>query len=183
MPADARDERVVLAVALQRPGVVETDAEQAAGSMAPRYQVAEVDVGDSNTQASTAMRSVQVGRLNLRLMLERDASEGYATLGVARIVERRADNKLVLDAQYVPPMLHAPAPRRSSTATCASCAGCCTSAARRWRRALAQPGRGGVAEIADFLLLQAVNRSQPLFAHLQQRCRCCTRERLLRRCA
>jgi type VI secretion system protein ImpJ len=34
---------------------------------------------------------------------------------------------------------------------------------------LSQPGRGGVAEIADFLLLEAVNRSEPLFVHLQQR--------------
>jgi type VI secretion system protein ImpJ len=34
---------------------------------------------------------------------------------------------------------------------------------------MAQPGRGGVAEIADFLLLEAVNRSQPLFIQLQQR--------------
>ena len=35
---------------------------------------------------------MQIGRLNLRLMLERDAGEGYAALGVARVVERRADN-------------------------------------------------------------------------------------------
>jgi type VI secretion system protein ImpJ len=33
---------------------------------------------------------------------------------------------------------------------------------------LVQPGRAGVGEIADFLLLQVVNRHQPLFAHLQR---------------
>ena len=33
---------------------------------------------------------------------------------------------------------------------------------------LAQPGRAGVGEISDFLLLEAVNRSEPLFAQLRQ---------------
>jgi type VI secretion system protein ImpJ len=33
---------------------------------------------------------------------------------------------------------------------------------------LAQPGRAGVGEIADFLLLEAVNRNEPLFAHFAQ---------------
>ena len=68
--------------------------------------MAEVEVGDSNTNVDRDT-ALQIGRLNLRLMLERDAGEGYATLGVARVIERRADNKLVLDTQYIPPMLHA----------------------------------------------------------------------------
>ena len=45
VPMDARNERVVLALVLQRPGIVESDAEQAAGAMGPRYRVAEVEVG------------------------------------------------------------------------------------------------------------------------------------------
>ena len=41
-----------------------------------------------------------------------------------------------------------------------------SSARRGARGRLGQPGRGGVAEIADFLLLEAVNRIEPLFAYL-----------------
>ena len=167
VPSDARNERVVLAVALQRPGIVESDAEQAAGSMGPRYQVAEVSVGDSNTNVDRDA-SVQVGRLNLRLMLERDAGEGFATLGVARVIERRADNKLVLDAQYIPPMLHAPGHPILDGYVRELC-GLLHQRGEALAARLAQPGRGGVAEIADFLLLEAVNRSQPLFMQLQQR--------------
>lgn len=167
VPNDARNERVVLAVALQRPGIVETDAEQAGGSMGPRFQVAEVSVGDSNTNVDRDA-SVQVGRLNLRLMLERDAGEGYATLGVARVVERRADNKLVLDAQYVPPMLHAPGHPILDGYLRELC-GLLHQRGEALAARLSQPGRGGVGEIADFLLLEAVNRSQPLFLQMQQR--------------
>jgi type VI secretion system protein ImpJ len=167
VPGDARNERVVLAVALQRPGIVESDAEQAAGSMAPRFQVAEVNIGDTNTNVDRDA-SVQIGRLNLKLMLERDAGEGFATLAVARIVERRADNKLVLDAQYVPPMLHSQGHPILDGYLRELC-GLLHQRGEALAARIAQPGRGGVAEIADFLLLEAVNRSQPLFMQLQQR--------------
>ena len=167
IPVDARNERVVLALALQRPGIVESDAEQAAGSMGPRYRVSEVSLGDSNTNVDRDA-SVQIGRVNLRLLLERDAGEGYATLGLARVIERRADNKLVLDAQYIPPMLHAQAHPILDGYTRELC-GLLHQRGEALAARMAQPGRGGVAEIADFLLLEAVNRSQPLFIQLQQR--------------
>lgn len=165
--ADVRNQRVVLALALQRPGIVESDAEQAAGSMGPRYHVAEVEVGDTNTNIDRDA-SLQIGRLNLRLMLERDAGEGYATLAVARIVERRADNRLVLDAQYIPPMLHAQAHPILDGYLRELC-GLLNQRGEALAQRLVQPGRGGVGEIADFLLLEAVNRSQPAFVQLQQR--------------
>ena len=123
IPADARNEIVVLAVTLQRPGVVETDAEAAAGAMGPRFTAAEVNVGDSNSQLDRDA-ALQIGRLNLRLMLQRDAGEGYATLGVARVVERRADNRVVLDPGFVPPLLHAAELTPCWTAMCANSAAC-----------------------------------------------------------
>jgi type VI secretion system protein ImpJ len=167
VPADARNERVVLALTLQRPGIVESDAEEAGGSMGPRYRVAELSIGDSNTNVDRDA-SVQIGRLNLRLMLERDTAEGYATLGVARVVERRADNKVVLDTQYIPPMLHAQG-HPILDAYLRELCGLLHQRGEALAARLAQPGRGGVAEIADFLLLEAINRSQPLFMQLQQR--------------
>ena len=167
VPADARNERVVLALTLQRPGIVETDAEQAAGSMGPRYQVAEVAIGDSNSNVDRDA-SVQIGRLHLRLMLERDTAEGYATLGVARVVERRADNKVVVDTAYIPPMLHAQGHPILDAYVRELC-GLLHQRGEALAARLAQPGRGGVAEIADFLLLEAINRNQPLFMQLQQR--------------
>lgn len=167
VPSDARNERVVLALVLQRPGIVETDAEQASGAMGPRYRVTELDIGDNNTNVDRAA-SVQLGRTHLRLMLERDAGEGYATLAVARVVERRADNRLVLDTNYIPPMLHAPGNAILDGYVRELC-GLLHQRGEALAARLASPGRGGVAEIADFLLLEAVNRSQPMFLHLQQR--------------
>ncbi|MFG6413059.1 type VI secretion system baseplate subunit TssK [Roseateles sp. DC23W] len=165
IPGDARNEIVVLAVTLQRPGVVETDAEGAAGAMGARFSAAEVSVGDSNSQLDRDA-ALQVGRLNLRLMLARDAGDGYATLGVARVVERRADNRVVLDPTYVPPLLHAPAHPVLDGYVRELC-GLLNQRGEALAARLSAPGRGGVGEIADFLLLEAVNRNQSTFNHLR----------------
>jgi type VI secretion system protein ImpJ len=134
--------------------------------MPPRFVATEVNVGDTNVTGERAA-PIHIGRVNLRVMLARDATEGYATLGLCRIVERRADNKLVLDAQYIPPTLHA-----GSNDVLASYLrelhGLLHQRGEALAARLAQPGRAGVGEIADFLLLETVNRNEPLFAQLRQ---------------
>ncbi|HSI58740.1 MAG TPA: type VI secretion system baseplate subunit TssK [Ideonella sp.] len=166
VPADVRDELVVLAAVLQRPGVAESDAESDTGSMPPRFRAAEVEVGDTNV---TGERSapVQIGRLNLRVMLARDATEGYATLGLCRVIERRADNKLVLDTAYVPPTLSVGG-NEILASYVRELHGLLHQRGEALGARLAQPGRAGVGEIADFLLLEAVNRHEPVFAQLRQ---------------
>ena len=165
VPVDVRNELVVLAITLQRPGVIDSDAEEQGGSLGTRYKAIEVEVGDSNTNADRDA-VLQIGRLNLRLMLARDAVEGYATIGVARIIERRADNKVVLDPHYVPPMLHARG-HVILDGYVRELYGLLHQRGEALGARLAQPGRSGTGEIADFLLLETVNRNEPLFAHLQ----------------
>ena len=166
VPADARDQVVVLAVAMARPGVAESDVEAGETAMPPRFRAANIEVADSH---ATSLREapLQIGRLNLRLMLARDANEGYTTIGVARLVERRADGRVALDPGFVASMLHA-----TASPVLDSCLREIHGMLHQRGEALAarmvQPGRAGVGEIADFLMLQVVNRFQPLFAHLQR---------------
>jgi type VI secretion system protein ImpJ len=146
--------------------VAETDAESDAGSMPPRFHSAEVEVGDTNVTGQR-VAPVQVGRINLRIMLARDAGEGVATIGLCKVVERRADNKLILDATYIPPTLHS-----SGNELLAShlreLHGLLHQRGEALAARLAQPGRAGVGEIADFLLLESINRHEPLIAQLRQ---------------
>lgn len=164
--ADVRDQLLVLALPLVRPGVVESDVEAAEGTAPPRYRAADVDTADVHAQ-SLREAPLQVGRPNFRLMLARDAGEGFATLGVARIIERRADGRVLLDAQYVPPMLDVSA-HPVLDGWLREIHGMLHQRGEALAARLAQPGRAGIGEIADFLLLQTVNRQQPLFAHLQR---------------
>jgi type VI secretion system protein ImpJ len=108
---------------------------------------------------------IQIGRLRLQLLKEADVSAAYIGLGIARVTERRADNRIVLDRDYVPPMLDA-----SADSTLANLVrdvhGLLHQRGDALAARLVQPGPGGVAEIADFLWLETVNRFEPLFAHL-----------------
>jgi type VI secretion system protein ImpJ len=166
VPSDVRDQIVVLAVPMSRPGVPESDVEASDGSMPPRFRASDIDVADSHA-ASLREAPLQIGRLNLRLMLARDANEGYTTIGVARIVERRADGRVTLDPNYVPPMLHAPA-HLVLDGYLREVHGMLFQRGEALAGRLVQPGRAGMGEIQDFLLLQVVNRFQPVFAHLQR---------------
>ncbi len=164
IPADAKDERIVLALPLRRQGALEADIEGRDRIGLTRYATEEIDVGD-NTLANAPTALVQVGRLRLALMLESDATDAYATLIVARITERRADNRIVLDKTCIPPTL---AVRGEATLAgwIGEIVGLLHQRGEALGSRLAQPGRGGVAEIADFLLLQTVNRFEPVFKHL-----------------
>jgi type VI secretion system protein ImpJ len=125
-----------------------------------------MDVADSHA-ASLRLAPLQIGRLNLRLMLERDANEGYAHLGVARIAERRSDGRVLLDNQYIAPILHV-TEHQVVEGYLREVMGLLHQRGDTLAGRLAQPGRAGVGEIADFLLLQICNRYEPLLAHLRQ---------------
>lgn len=167
VPEDARDLTVVLALPVARRGVAEAShGAQAEGTGGhdgfARHRIAETEVLDSNDGAVGAAL-VQVGKLQLRLAFERDVVHAHTSLGIARIVERRADNSLVLDAAYVPPCLD----YRVSRRLCGfvdELVGLMHQRADALAARLAQPAATGAAEIADFLLLQVLNRAEPLFA-------------------
>jgi type VI secretion system protein ImpJ len=166
IPPDVRNERVVLAVALIRPGVAESDVEDGSSTMPARFHAVEMDVADSHA-ASLRQAPLQIGRLNLRLILERDANEGYSHLGVARIVERRADGRVLLDASHMPPLLHV-GDNSVADGYLREVIGMLHQRGEALASRLAQPGRAGVGEIADFLLLQLCNRYEPQLIHARQ---------------
>ncbi|MCC8402944.1 type VI secretion system baseplate subunit TssK [Paraburkholderia sp. MMS20-SJTN17] len=167
VPEDARDLTVVLALPVARRGVPEAShGAQTEGAGGPdgftRHRIAETEVLDSNDGAVGAAL-VQVGKLQLRLAFERDVAHAHTSLGIARIVERRADNSLVIDAAYAPPCLD----YRVSRRLCGfvdELVGLMHQRADALAARLAQPAATGAAEIADFLLLQVLNRAEPLFA-------------------
>jgi type VI secretion system protein ImpJ len=162
VPADARNQRVFLAIpsrqASSRQAVLSGDA----GRGLHRYDTAEIEAED-NTSDGTA--PIQVGQLRMRLLLEKEANDAYSCLGAARLIERRADNQVELHRHYIPPMLNI---RNDGVlhGFVQEVVGMLRQRGDELAVQVSQPGRGGVAEIADFLLLQTINRYQPLLIHL-----------------
>jgi len=163
IPEDARNALVYLSLPIRRPGTIETADGEGADGLA-RYWVDEDEVRDSNPGIES-IADVRVGKLRMRLLLESERRDEYACLGVARVIENRADDRLVLDEAYFSPALDCQAvpglmglPRELQ--------GLLSHRAEALAGRVSVSGRGGAAEIADFLMLQVVNRYQPLVAHL-----------------
>ena len=113
-----------------------------------------------HTHAVDDPEPVQTAALNLGLRRARDLGDALAGLGVARIVERRADGQVVLDRSYV-----APQTRLDASGQLSADAKLLHGLVRqRAEQLAAQMGQlsHGVSEMADFLMLQTLNRAEPL---------------------
>jgi type VI secretion system protein ImpJ len=164
VPATLRDSLVVLTLPVRRPGADEADLTGGPADSLARYTAGELEVKDSNASFDrTAL--IQVGRLRLQLVKEADVIAAYTGLGVSRVVERQADNRVVLDRRYVPPLLDVGAdPTLASFVR--DIHGLLHQRGDALAQRLSQPGPGGIAEIAEFLWIKTINRYEPLFAHL-----------------
>ena len=162
--ATVRDDTIVLALPLRRPGARESNAE--GEDELVRHRVLESEVPDANT-AGERSATVQLGLLHTRLLRASDATDAWTTLNVARVLERRVDNQVLLERQLLPPLLDTAA-HPLLKGWLDELLGLLRQRAEALAGRLSQGGTGGVAEIADFLLLQTVNRNEPLFAHLSR---------------
>ncbi|BAO90453.1 type VI secretion system baseplate subunit TssK [Caballeronia cordobensis] len=162
IPENAANVTVMLALPVRRPGSPESGGDEHADNLA-RYRAGDVEVHDSN-DADALATLLQVGKLRLRLALSPDVAHAHACAGVAHVIERKSDGRVVLDDEYCAPCLdYRVAGKLARFAT--ELAGLLQQRGEALAGRLAQPDGAGMAEIADFLLLQIVNRAQPLVAH------------------
>ena len=105
-----------------------------------------------------------IGRLRFRYLLETEELAGYSCLGLARIIEVQADRRVQLDDRFIPPCLRVSA-TVVLTNLVAELVGMLGQRAEALASRLGQPGARGVADVADFMLLQTINRWHPLIAH------------------
>ena len=164
LPEGTRNAVVYLGLALQQDGNPEVTS-PTGGPEEPRarYLLRGFEAFDTHSE-STIAAELAVGRLRLRYLLETGELAGFSRLGLARIVEVQSDRRVVLDDRYMPPCLRISAVSSLANLT-AELVGMLGQRAEVLAGRLGQPGARGVADIADFLLLQAVNRWTPLMAH------------------
>lgn len=165
IPSTSKNELLMLAVPVRRHGSVEVDSGDTTDATFARYTASDMEVADHNS-GSDSRAPLRLADLKLRLLLARDLTDAWVTMGVVRIVERRADNLVVLDRTFIPPCL-AVTVSPVLSAYLQELEGMLHQRGEALASRLAHPGRGGVAEIADFLFLQTVNRYEPLVAHLR----------------
>ncbi|MFM5554097.1 type VI secretion system baseplate subunit TssK [Aeromonas veronii] len=159
--ASVANQKVYLALPLSVSGVNEVNQ---GGQVATRLQAHRHDVRDLHSEGGDVV-SIEVGRVSLRLMLEREDRSAYASLAIARILDKRPDGGLVLDPNFMPCSISVSAIPTLKRFLGES-AGLVAERARSLSQRIAAPGQQGVADVAEFMMLQLLNRAQPQLSHL-----------------
>ncbi|UXU85767.1 type VI secretion system baseplate subunit TssK [Burkholderia sp. S-53] len=161
------DQLIYLAVPIRVPNGEETTFDNGADSLA-RYAVFDTELRDTNS-IGQGPKDVQLSNLRLRLVPEKELTDAWIGLALARVKTIRADGSIELDDTLVPPVSGYGASDRL-TGWLAKI----HDLTRLRANALAQRLTGGdgnagtAAEISDYLLLQTLNRYEPLLQHLRR---------------
>lgn len=160
--ADVRDQRLLLAVPLRRPGEAEVSREPSSEELL-RLELREVQAANAAGNSGDPA-TLEVGALRTRFLLEREATEAYAAIPLVHVVECRADQQVVLDDSFIPTVLQLRAASRLATLT-GELLGLFHQRGEALSGRVVATSRGAASELADFLMLQTINRYQPLLAH------------------
>jgi type VI secretion system protein ImpJ len=163
VPAGIHNAVVYLALPVRRPGAVDVLPEENTQGIA-RYYSSEMQVRDVTVEGGDS-QTVDVSKLRLRVLFETDDLSGYTCIGVLRVAEAREDKDVLLDGQYLPTSLDCrAAPKLSGFVS--ELVGLLHHRGESIAGRLADARRGGTAEIADYMLLQLINRLEPFVQHL-----------------
>lgn len=160
---NTQDEVVYLCIPLRRPGAQESIRDQEDYPQA-RYRAYNFDARNSTSQSGEPAR-IQIGKLRICLKLGSEDLSGYAAIPLTRIKERPTAKAVKLDRHFIPPVMSCQAAPEIK-AYFEEIKGLLKQRGEALSHRLTDSGRAGSAEIADYMLLQVVNRAEPLFKHL-----------------
>ncbi len=165
LPENTHNSVVYLGIPLRRAGSLEVQMEGSTTNLA-RYEASDHAIHDAVSDESDS-RQIQIGKLRIRLLLETDDLSGYACIGIARVVEKKEDKQILLDKSYIPPTTDI----KSSEILkgfLSELASMLNHRAESIAGRLADARRAGTAEVSDYMLLQLINRVEPLIIHYTQ---------------
>ncbi|MEA3084933.1 MAG: type secretion system protein ImpJ [Paraburkholderia sp.] len=161
------EQLVYLAVPIRVPNAEETIFDDKADSLA-RYAAFDIDLRDTNSVAQ-GPKTVQLSNLRLRLLPEKELTDAWIGLALTRVKKISADGSIELDDTVVPPVSG-----YGASALLTSWLEKIHDLTHLRANSLAQrltggDGQAGVAaEVSDYLLLQTLNRYEPLLQHLRR---------------
>lgn len=165
IPENTHNSVLYVCVPVKRPGAVDVIAEENTQGLA-RYFSFEQETRDVSNESGDNI-SMHVGKLRFRLMLETDDLSGYACIGLIRIAESREDKNILLDDSYIATCLDCKkSPKLAGFLT--ELIGLLHHRGEAIAGRLADANRGGTAEIADYMMLQLINRLEPMSNHLSK---------------
>ncbi|MEJ1157594.1 type VI secretion system baseplate subunit TssK [Prosthecomicrobium sp. N25] len=128
------------------------------------YPVPETII-DSTSEIRTE-DEIEVGHLRFTYEVRKTPKPGYVNMGIARILEVR-DRTVVFDDKYVPPIL-VTAVSPVVDGWIDRVIGWIDTKLEELARYAADPSAGGGLQSVDYLVLQLLNRVEPVYRHLRR---------------
>lgn len=154
---------IYLALPIISDVINEVEGMHSAGQSSGRYRINYSDVRDLHTNEGDAS-TLALGQLLPRLMSGAEDLSAWVTIPLCRIRERHANGMLELDPEFIPSSMTIHASRtlaRYLSEVTAAVANRAQELAKR----IGAPSQQGIADVAEFMMLQMFNRNQTKFAH------------------
>jgi len=159
VPENTQNAIVYLGVPVKRPGSRDVLLGEG-GQGLVRYEALEHECRDSSSETGD-IEKISIGKLRLRLLLETEDLSGYACVGLARILEARDDKNIILDTEYIPPCVNFRV-SKILTGFATELTGLLHQRGESIAGRMVDASRAQTAQVADYMMLQMVNRLEPL---------------------
>ena len=166
LPVSLTNAIIYLCLPIQQPNSAEVEISEGSFISSTRYIAATEDAVDY-INGSNGIANIRIASLRMKFMLETDDRTGLHCIGLIRIREVGADKKAIIEPGYIPPVLSS-----LQSQSIQDFINEILAMLRHRADALAQrvsgSGNQGIAEISDFLLLQVINKTEPVIKHLSK---------------
>ena len=160
------NQTIYLAVPIRTPNTEETTFDEDAQDSLARFRSFEQDLLDANS-IGQGPKLVQLSDLRLRLLPEKELTESWLGMPLAKVTEIRADGSARLDPALIPPVNVYTASALLHTWLAEVHGLLRLRAGAMAERLTASSTRGGdAAEISEYLILQLFNRVEPVLTHM-----------------
>ena len=164
VPSDTMGVTVHLCLPFRRPGTQEVDLDADGDTLNKRYIATSARVNNVCASGNEEV-DVQLGGLNMSLRFDSDDLSGFATIPVVQVVEKLAEKPVKTSDSFVPPLLNCSASSIIQSQL-TQLQGMIHQRGESLAQRLNDSGRAGSAEVADYMLLQVINRIEPLCAQM-----------------
>lgn len=130
-----------------------------------RYMLDDQTIADRHSPDASSEEIVFTGSLWARLVLEDTAEGAFHTIPIARIIEKRDDDSVIVDKSFYPCAASLKA-SPSLLGLCKEIHGMLHQRARELAGKLGTPNASDTSQLVQLLLLQAINRARPLLQHI-----------------
>jgi len=165
LSTQVKNQLVYLVLPLYQPGSRYVETESHNDSIAC-YRLQQIEVFDYCSDNNN-VEQVESATLQFRLALESEDLGGFFSLPIARILEVTQEGAIIFDKKFIPPSLNTDANLHLSNYLADTIGLLQQRGDALSHRFIESNQEGGSSAIADFMLLQLINRYEPRLQHLK----------------